>query len=254
MLRLQYKSQDEIPEEFKDLYEERSGTWRLKLEDPVVPKGKLDEFRDNNIKLMKKLEELEGKLSGVDLEEYKELKKKVQEHEDKKLIDEGKIDELVQRKAMKIKQSFEDQLKELQKKAEQASKAAELYKSKLSSTLVDAEVQKAVLSVAKPREGAINDILLRAKQTWRVTDDGEVMPFDEKGELIQTDNGPLTFRDWAESLVEQAPYLFEGSGGGGASGSGNGGSAPKVIPRDDKDAFIANLDKIAKGEVKVSLE
>ena len=256
MLKLQYKSKDEIPEEHREFYEEKGGVWKLKLDDSVVPKDKLDEFRNNNIKLMKKLEELEGKLSGVDLEEYQQLKAKMEELEKKKLIDAGKIDELVQREAMKIKREYEDKLKQLQEEAEKNAQAATKYREKLSNTLVDAEVQKAVLSVAKPREGAVHDILLRAKQVFRVTDDGEVMPYDENGNVIQTDDGPMTFKDWAEQLVQQAPYLFEGSGGGGAGGSGNGsgGGGTTVISRSDKAAFIANLDKIAKGEVKVSMD
>jgi len=250
-LKLMYKDPAEIPEDFKDLYEEKEGVWHLKLEDKVAPKDKLDEFRQNNVKLMKQLKEYEDKLKGVDPDEYKALKKKMKELEEKKLLEAGKVEELVQRKAMEIKQSYEDKLKELQKETQTVKKTAETYRDKLARTVIDSEVQRAVLSVAKPRKGAINDILLRAKTTWKITEDGTPLPFNDKGEIIQKDEGPLTFRDWAESLVEEAPYLFEGSGGGGGRGGNGGGGGPKTISKDDKEAFNAHLEDIAKGKIKV---
>jgi hypothetical protein len=48
--------------------------------------------------------------------------------------------------------------------------------------------------------------------------------------------------------------LFPGTGssGGGASRSSAGGGGSKTIQAGDNASFIANLEKIAKGEVKVA--
>ncbi len=254
MLKLKYTDPAEIPEQFKELYEERDGEWRLKLDDKVIPKAKLEEFRSTNVELMNKLKEYESRLSDVDVEEYKALKQKMKELEEKKLIDAGKIDELVNKKALEIKQSFEGELQKLQKEREKLEKQSSTYREKLARTIIDSEVQKAVLSIAKPRQGAINDILLRAKTIWKITDDGSPMPLGPDGKVIKTENGPLSFKEWAENLVNEAPYLFEGSGGGGGHGGNGGGGRPKTISRHDKEAFLKNLDAIAKGEIQVTMD
>ncbi|HIO43828.1 MAG TPA: hypothetical protein EYN33_07425, partial [Gammaproteobacteria bacterium] len=55
-------------------------------------KTKLDEFRSNNVKLMKDMESLTSKFDGIDVEGYNDMVKQQQQQKDKKLIDAGKID------------------------------------------------------------------------------------------------------------------------------------------------------------------
>ena len=60
-------------------------------------------------------------------------------------------------------------------------------------------------------------------------------------------------KKWARGLVRDAPFLFEGSTGGGANGSAEGDSETggKTIKLGDKAAFSANLEDIAAGVISV---
>lgn len=66
---------------------------------------------------------------------------------------------------------------------------------------------------------------------------------------------PMTFEQLVETqLIEQYPRAFDGTGssGSGASKSAGGaGGSSKTIAADDAQAFLANVEKVASGEVAV---
>ena len=59
----------------------------------------------------------------------------------------------------------------------------------------------------------------------------------------------------ADELRKEYPEFYNGSGssGGGASKSSaaGGGGNPRTIAATDRSSFLANVEKIAKGEVQV---
>ncbi|MBL1494686.1 hypothetical protein ELD59_30265, partial [Klebsiella pneumoniae] len=76
---------------------------------------------------------------------------------------------------------------------------------------------------------ASDDLILRAKGTFQLNDEGEAVAVDANGDVLFGKDGktPLTPVEWAESLKETAPHLFpraEGSGAGGHKPAGGGGS------------------------------
>src|SRR6266481_1624967 len=71
-LKFKFKSKDEIPAELAAHYVERDGAWMLDA-DGVADKAKLDEFRSNNVALLKQLEEQAKKYEGIDPEEVRKL-------------------------------------------------------------------------------------------------------------------------------------------------------------------------------------
>ena len=72
-LKYKFKSRDEIPADVLAHYVERDGAWVLDVEG-AVDRSKVDEFRANNVGLMKQLDELKARFNGIDLEETKALK------------------------------------------------------------------------------------------------------------------------------------------------------------------------------------
>ena len=54
-----------FPAEHLPLYAERDGTWVLDV-DGAVEKAKLDEFRSNNVALMKERDELKQRFEGIE--------------------------------------------------------------------------------------------------------------------------------------------------------------------------------------------
>jgi hypothetical protein len=96
---------------------------------------------------------------------------------------------------------------------------------------------------------AAEDIILRARGTFKLSDDGEAIATDRDGEVIYGKDGktPLSPLEWAESLRETATHLWPRAQGAGQTGD-NGGKATKkwgeyteseraALARDNPDAF-----------------
>ena len=193
------------------LYEQAAdGAYYLSV-DGAVGKDKLDEFRNNNVKLLKDLE----KFKDVDPAKYQELLALAKKQEEKKLIDAGEIDKVVEQRVGEMRSTYENQIKTL---TEQNS----VDQRQLESLLIDNAVRDAaVKSGVQPT--AVDDVLLRAKATFKIKD-GNAVPVDAQGNVVYGKDGtsPMSVVDWTTGLKKQAPHLFQGSQGGGAQGSGKG--------------------------------
>ena len=88
--------------EFEEAFytKDEQGSYNLNV-DGVVSKRKLDEFRDNNRKLSSQLQDLESKYRHVDLDEYKNLKEKIETETTKGFVPETDIDKQVRPKDRK---------------------------------------------------------------------------------------------------------------------------------------------------------
>lgn len=92
----------------------------------------------------------------------------------------------------------------------------------------------------------IDDLYRLTADHFDLTDDGKPMLKDKMGLPVET--------FIKEDLRKAYPEWFDGSGssGGGATKSiAGGGGSTRVIAADDTAAFMANLERIAKGEVQV---
>lgn len=249
MLKAVLKSLEEVPEALRSLYKQEGDKFVLQAEG-LVTKEKLDEFRENNIQLKKQIDELSGKFKDIDPTKYQELLKAQQEQGDKKLIDEGKLDELLAQRTERMRQDFEAQTAALKKAAEEGNAKANGYYGQLSTLLIENELTKAA-QVAGIRPSAMEDVILRGRNIFKL--EGEkVVPFGQDGKPVYGKTGSeyLSIGEWVQSLSDKAPHLFEASKGGGAGG-GKGGSGLTVSVR-DQSALSGNLEKIASGEVRVT--
>jgi hypothetical protein len=90
-------------------------------------------------------------------------------------------------------------------------------------------------------------------------EDGKVVAQDHHGNKLFSREKPGETADFDEALsmlVDAYPHkenILKGSGasGGGAQGGGGGHHAPGTISRTDGKGFLANLDKVASGAIKV---
>jgi hypothetical protein len=72
-VKFKYRAKDEIPSEHQALFVERDGAWFLDC-DGVAEKTKLDEFRSNNVALLKQVEDLKKRYEGIDPDEVRKLR------------------------------------------------------------------------------------------------------------------------------------------------------------------------------------
>ena len=189
------------------------------LPEGMVDSSKLDEFRTNNINLQNELKKFEG----VDLEEVKKLQAEAAKNRDKKLLDAGKVDELVQARTAEMKDKYESQLKK--SGDSNAALQARLEELELKNVAIAAATEQKALTSAIP------DIVSRVRNVFSY-EGGKLLP-KKDGNVWYGDDGvtPLTIEQYVEKLSVEATHLFNSSSGSGASNqSGSHGGGPSKNP------------------------
>jgi hypothetical protein len=228
-LKLILDKLDGLSDEIKAQYKAGAdGKFHLDTDEDPALKAKISEFRDNNIALKKEIDEFKEKYKNVDPTKHAEMAAKLQQLEDKKMIELGKLDELVAQKTERMRAEYENQIKAMKEALE--GKDTELKKTgnRLSEVLIDSEITKAVTGIGV-RKDAMVDILARGRLTWSLDEAGKPVP--KLGDKIlygKDGKAAMTFEEWAKVLSETAPHLFEASGGGGAKGNQGGGAQKPV--------------------------
>lgn len=210
----------ELPELMQDAYEKKDdGVYYLTGVDGMVPKKKVDEFRETSRKTQSELEKAMEQLKqfeGVDLEHIKAIQKKAQELEEKKLIDAGDIDKIVEERVKPIVTQINTEKSDLQKNLDMVNRQLGILKidNRASELAVAAGVEKS----------ALPDVITRANRTFKIVD-GKTKALDGEGKPVYGADGitPLSLdSSWMESLKKDAPHLFRPPQGTGAEpGSGS---------------------------------
>ena len=267
-LKKRIESIEDVKEELRSLYREADDGSGYVLDVDGDDGGggsrqKLDEFRSTNRRLTQELADLRKRLEqfgDIDPEKYRKAEEalsKLEGDEERRLIAEGKLDEVLSRRTEAMKAEFERQVKAKDKALADLTSERNAMHGRLGEVLIDSTLAREIHTVGKLREGALVDALSRARGTFAIDENGNMVP-KRGGEVVYGKSGdPLTPAEFAASLLETAPHLFEGASGGGSTGSeaggasGGSGSGGKAIRADDDKSFLANLDGIASGKVKV---
>lgn len=209
MLKFRIPKLEDVEEDKRSLYQKGDDGAYYLIVEGAVAKDKLDEFRNNNVDLMKKLEAFKG-LDPSKVHEMLENERKIAE---KKLIDSGDIEGLVNQRVSTMKSEYESKLGELTKKLETGNR-------QLETLLIDNSVREFASKVGVV-PSAVDDVLLRAKTVFRV-EDGSPVAKDSNGQTIYGKDGTssLGIGEWLGGLKDQAPHLFGQSKGSGADNQG----------------------------------
>ena len=214
-LKFKYTKKDEIPNGHESLYLERDGAWFLDAEG-VVEKSKLDEFRNNNTALKKQFDDLAAKYKDLDPELARQLLQAKRDAEDKALLAQGNVDAVVEARTRALKADLENRLI-----------TADRQRAALETRLGELQINQAVVAVAGKRglkPAAAADLVARAKSVFRLVN-GQVAPVGPDGASVlygRDGVNALTFDEWVETQVAEAPHLFAENSGGGAAGSSGG--------------------------------
>lgn len=266
-LKVVVKSLDEVAEPLRDQYKQVGDEFVLDTDDGDF-RTRLSEFRNNNIDLNRRLEESSSKLKGMDdlqstLKGYEgldaaEARKAVetmQKIDEQKLIDAGKMDEVLAQRTQRMVSDYDGQIAALNRSLDEERKTGGVYKEKLTSVVIDNSLQSSVSGVATVRKGAMQDVLSRGRNVWSLNEDGTPVPTGSDGKVMYGKDGKstLSMDEWAQSLVEDAGYLFEPSKGGKAGGGMNksGGDTGEVVSMQDQNRLNDNIADIASGKVTV---
>lgn len=201
-------SLDAIKEEHRALYVEENGKFRLDLEgyeDPKGLKSALQSERDaaKNAKL--ELQKLQKQFEGIDPEIVKKVFAQIDQDEEAKLIAEGKVNEVIQKRTEKMREEHEKLLKAEKERADKAEAYAQKFKqSVIQSQIVQAAIELEALPEATP------DIAFLAQSKFALDENGKAVAVDENGEVVIGKDGqtPMTPKEWVESLREQKTVLL----------------------------------------------
>jgi hypothetical protein len=219
----------DVPEALRSEYKpDPAGGYVLDAEG-VVPKERLDEFRNNNIALQQQID----KYKDVDPVKYKELMQIQRRIQEKELIDKGDVDKLVELRVATMRDELTGQVNTLNTSLATATQT-------LSVLMIDNKVKDAAVKLGVTPT-AMDDVVLRAHTTYKV-DNGQAVPKDGKGQVIYGKDGksPMDIEEWMTGLKKTAPHLFLGTTGSGATG-GNLGTVGFDITK------ASPLDKINEG-------
>lgn len=177
--------------------------------------------------LQQKLEGLTKQWDGLDPEVVKNLVNRMNNDEETKLIAEGKIDEVVERRVAALRKDLETQLAAAQEKLDEMSGTNEGLSSKVKNLVIDGMVRQAG-SELNLLPSAVEDAIYRAKGQFELDEHDHPIARDDKGALLIGKDGksPLSPKEWLENMKEKAPHWFptpSGAGAGGGPGNAGGG-------------------------------
>jgi hypothetical protein len=220
---------ESVPEALRSSYVERDGAYHLDVEG-MVDKTKLDDFRRNNVKLLKDLEAMQGKFKDVDLDQYAELLKASNAGKDKKLIEAGKIDELVEERTKRMRETHNSELSKIQGEND-------IQKRQLEGLMIDAAVRDSANKQGVANT-AMDDVILRAKTVFKLKD-GQATPFDKEGGVIYASgtSDAMSVDQWVKGLTGTAPHLFTPSNGGGSQHGNRSGKDGATVTRSEFDGM-----------------
>jgi len=196
---------------------------------------KVDEFRKNNVKLMKDMETLASKFEGVDVDAYKDMLSKQDELNKKKLIDAGKIDELLEEKTKSMRETHNKEL-------EKTTEVNQSLQEQLATLVIDNAVRDSATKNGVVDTG-MDDILLRSKTVFSLVD-GKAVPTDNQGNTIfgHGTTDPMSVNEWVKAQMDVAPHLFKSSNGAGSSH----GSRPNANSKQN----LTSVQKLEMGFAK----
>lgn len=158
MLKPFYAKDADIPEALKEYYKQEGDKWVLQAEG-LVPKVQVDEYRTNNVNLLKKIQEMQDQYGNIDPKKHKELLDAQAKAEEDALKAKGQYDELERR----LKTSHEEQTKGL-------NSTIGLLKQSLKDRIIDGLVAANAEQVAVLKPGNLRFVQLDARKHVDIED------------------------------------------------------------------------------------
>lgn len=246
---------DGLDEVTQKLYKKREdGKFVLDVEG-MVDKDKLEEFRNNNVELQGRVDKLLKQVEtykGIDPAKAKEALDQLQQLHDKKLLDEGKIEELFAQRTEKMKAEHSEQVK--LKDAKIAELTGEIGKvgEEKNKFILFTQLQRALENPELGFQPGVADLV--KEQVFREFQyrDEKVVRVDKEGKLVYGKNGDAVgLGEFLSEVAKERPYLVKPSSGGGArnNGGNNQNGNAKQVNRATFDGFNAagKMDFVNQG-------
>lgn len=198
----------------------------------------------------------------LDPEKVKLIMSRLENDEDTKLIAEGKVDEVINRRVTSLKGDYEKRLEAASKALGEKDEALKKRDSRLRDLVVESHIRQKATDLNLVGT-AVDDALFRAKSIFTLDKDERVVAVDNDGHVRLGKDGksPFSPSEWLEGMKEAAPHWFAAPSGGGAQGGGGsgrqgGGFVLSRADARDPAKYRAAKEQAAKagGEVQIAAE
>lgn len=212
---------ESVPETSRKFYTEKEGKFHLDeaLSGEIKGlKSALDTEKNSAKERAKALKDYEAKYAGIDPDKSRKLQELMETNEEARLISEGKVDELVQKRTEKWRAEEDRQKQELNDRITAAEGRANAFKDRV----LDDSFRAAAGEITDMHSSAVDEMLLGYLRTiFTLDDNGRAVQRNDKGEVILGKDGktPYSPKEHLESLRSSKPWLFKvSSSGSPASG------------------------------------
>ncbi len=176
------------------------------------------------------------------LESYSKMQANLDSSEDAKLISEGKMDEVINRKTERIRLDLEKKFEDSQTELNTTKETLSQVNSNYANHRIDETIRKAAVDSGVSPE-AIEDVVLRSVGIFSIDEKGAIIALDSEGHVATNEAGtPLDPKVFVSDLKEKAPHFWPGSSSGGLNGSG-GASDDSLIAAAEKGNVSGFIDQ-----------
>ena len=210
-------------------------------------KSKNSELLDEKKKLQGKYEDFVTKFKEIKPEEALEAYTLVNSEEGSIFRQGKKLEELVEIQTSGMKKDHQAKIEEFNKKIRDTEEKALKWEQRFKDKVVEDTIRKAAVE-AKVLPAAYEDVVMRAKSVFRMSEDGDVEARDRQGNLLKVGDLIATPKNWVEGLKDSHPHYWPGSSGGGfgGGGGGTGDSLDEQILRAAKKGDHAEYRRLVK--------
>lgn len=229
---------DNLPEGIKEHYTQDGDNYVLQTDN----NDKIDEFRNNNRTLYRENEELKKRQAEFE-KQLAESQKEVQQRTEKELLNEGKIDELLDKRTEAMRQSYEEKINQLAQQYQSAEQTLDIH-------IIENQIRDAAIKAHARNDRAV-DHIIRAIKPQLKREGTSAVRVDGQGNAVMGSDGktPQGIPDLVEELRASDSFLFAESTGSGANGGQNATqNGKKRIRRSEIGKYIT---EVAKGEVEI---
>lgn len=181
-------------------------------------------LKDKNIQLLDEKKNLQTRLEGLpteeELTEFKKLKEQIESSVDAKLIAEGKLDDVLDKRTARITEDFEAKMTNTQSEIKLLKESNSQLRYRYDDYVIEDTVRKSAVELGV-LGGALDDVVSRANGKFTLDKNGLLEARDAEGKLVVTEDGKtLTPSIFITQLKESAPHFWPMSKGSGLIGDG----------------------------------
>lgn len=163
------------------------------------------------------------KYEGIDPDKARAMLAAFHSEEEKRLIAQGPegINKVVQARMENARLEYERQCSAANKERDEAYAERDQHRDRVVDNHVRAAAAEAGIVPS-----AIEDVLLRGRQIFKLDSKANPVQYDEDGKTVilgKDSKTPFSPKEWLEGMKVKAPHWFPASGSGGGAGGGGKG-------------------------------